>query len=361
MIHMTSIDTTTFPSDKNNGDEMWEYEYDAHETEEYYLTLDLTTHVPDARVTSTTGSRQPEINGLGSSNTTASTIQIIDLHTTSPMVKLDDSIYGCEWRTDLGTSFHIAKAGALDQPRRPGNVLDVVGLSRARLVGKPITLFRRSETEFVPALGSSYGRAIDIGNESDSESDQEPGESSEEPISINGIPPVLGHVLAIPRDLCKSRVAEDQAEFLERLSEIKVKRGENDPIPIYNVKAYNTPSATKQAEIRQQALSADVEKGRAVQDSATVITRDSDRKRRYRTTGAESGIENDPPQEPSLTALKRGKVRHEDVREAVGYQTQTHEAGVQPLPEDRRTGDFEAELTPTAEPAANSDTERLRG
>jgi hypothetical protein len=112
----------------------FEYEYTS-ETEDLYFTLDVSTH--GLRNTSeadelTAGRRSKGKRAAGSLDQ----LQALDLHSDNPLIKLGDSFYSCSWSTDLGTQFYLAKAGTFKESVRPGQVLDVVGISQARLTGK---------------------------------------------------------------------------------------------------------------------------------------------------------------------------------------------------------------------------------
>ncbi|EME81326.1 uncharacterized protein MYCFIDRAFT_81394 [Pseudocercospora fijiensis CIRAD86] len=283
------------------AEDEWEYEYDPTETEDLYFTLDLTTHVADAlepkeeegeEEENDDGNHDTHIsdaqNGNADANPNAqvakdprppprSQLQILDLHTTNPLVKLDEGVYSCCWSTDLGTQFHIAQAGHIPNPRRAGHVLDIVGLSQARLTGKPGSLTVKNAT----GEGQHDATTPDLGNTMD----DEPGSADESnPVEDTHVPQSshYGQPLVIPREDCRTPTAVQQASFLERLSQIKLKKGENDPVPIYSVKIHREPA--NKAELKRQALDADAEKKK--------IAKSSERpsKRRKRLTAAEKGI-----------------------------------------------------------------------
>ncbi|KJX95715.1 hypothetical protein TI39_contig1129g00001, partial [Zymoseptoria brevis] len=159
----------------------YEYEYSTTDTEDFYFTLDLTTHVPGALapqpparsgngidpVTDVNGSSNPgddvdennaSTNNPSTDKTTSSspsdTLQILDLHTPNPLLKFNNETFTAHWSTDLGTQFHITQTGLHPTPLRRGNVLDVVALSQTRLLAKPITLNPRSHPNG-PALNPS--------------------------------------------------------------------------------------------------------------------------------------------------------------------------------------------------------------
>lgn len=223
----------------------WEYEYSTTETESLYFTLDLTTHVPDALVAlpppsqSAQSSKQlsaarrvPE-NDRSSEDPSSSSseeeeehvpkLQILDLHTPNPLIKFDQSLFSCYWTTDLGTQFHIAQAGQTPHPLRKGTVLDILGITRARLIGKPIQLLARNP---IPSTSRKAGKSHSPTTLEDDDT---------ESMVLNTGP------LRIPRAQLKTTTSKSQASFLERLSAIKAQKGEDDQVPIIAIKQYTLP------------------------------------------------------------------------------------------------------------------------
>ncbi|CAK1367100.1 hypothetical protein CB0940_10427 [Cercospora beticola] len=300
----------------------WEYEYDTTETEELYFTLDLTTHVPDALARKYDSAAQNHgISKSGQSNGDAqndnveegdgsskqravnsrpqSKLQILDLQTRNPLVKFDDGVYSCYWSTDLGTQFHIAQAGATTQPRRAGTVLDVIGLSQTRLIGKPVTLTQKNF--------NANGRAQSTVPESDAadaQSNDGDGQQEDAPVPLSNDP---SQPLVIPRELCKNATAEAQASFLERLSQIKLKRGETDRVPMYSIRIH--PDPKNKDELRKRAFDEEAARKKDEEDA----TAERPRKRRKRLTAAERGIVPDPAH------LAAGRQSREQIGARVGF------------------------------------------
>ena len=229
----------------------WEYEYDESETEEYYFTLDLTTcqaqasaggDQPKRSAQKVTGkastrhyARGADVGRQGSSTwaPNVGALHVLDLHSQNPLIKVDDALYSGNWSTDLGTQFYIARPGAIEQPLRPGHVLDVVGMARARLVGRPATLRKRKHNAVEELAGSSAANAISV--------DDDRGVDAAAPVVQDA--PVQTKTmaqLAAARDKTSDPAVKAQASFLERLAAIKRGKGEMDTIPIYGVKDYGT-------------------------------------------------------------------------------------------------------------------------
>lgn len=270
----------------------WEYEYDANETEDIYFTLDLTTHVPNAvqEKTYAKNGRLVHPDAADKGNATAegeppqdrpsngqndaeavddetateesAKLQILGLHTEKPYVKLNNSFYSCYWFTDLGTQFYITNPGIVQDPKLSGHVLDVVSSSQTRLVGRPATLKRkRGGPDSGNAQGENAARAMQIDEDGPSDvSDTEGGAQIYEAFQDPNEP------LAIPREKIKDPHLEGQASFMERLSAIKLRKGERDAhkipmrIPMYYKGAHNedelraahasNAESTKQAQPR---------------------------------------------------------------------------------------------------------------
>lgn len=311
----------------------WEYEYDDTATEDFYLTLDLTTHVPDALVQKKekkprknfnsqrfTGRRKQPKNGSADedesdendedeSTATAGRLQILDLHADNPLVKFDDHVYSCHWSTDLGTQFHVAKAGEISNPRRPGTVLDIVGTTRARLLGKPADLKprrgKRLDTIPKPA-------AAPVQENDDEDSDPEPDDEPQDLSSQSGWQLEVGKPLRVPRSICPTDLGQAQASFLEQLSEIKLKKGEKDQVAPFAIRIYETPSKANMDKMRKDALAADAEKKAAEKDPAEGQKRE--RKKRRKLTHAEKGIEQ------LQSAKSAGRQSRDAVAAQLGFQ-----------------------------------------
>ncbi|RMY50857.1 hypothetical protein D0863_14763 [Hortaea werneckii] len=293
-------------SGDDTGDDVeWEYEYDDNETEDFYLTLDLTTHVSnavaapeprkrnraapkgkrrpetaaeqatreerEAAVPAATAARLPSLPATVADSeeqthpgTQDPKLQILDLHSENPFVKFIDGVYSCNWHTDLSTQVYVAKPGVVTEtPLRPGTVVDVVAMSRNRLVGKPVTLQPRPKPVVVEpeALGGQGEENDDSNHLSHATATTTTTTTTSPPSHPPALPPSsdfthirLGEPLLIPRDRVRTEAMEHQALFLEQLSAIKLKRGETDLVPVSGVRYYDAP-ADKEG-IRARALAA---------------------------------------------------------------------------------------------------------
>ncbi|KAM0719323.1 hypothetical protein Q7P37_005228 [Cladosporium fusiforme] len=253
------------------NDSDWEYEYDDNETEEIYFTLDLTTHVPNAiqektyakngrlirpeKTTAATGDNAPaeaveahgqDAAGEGDEEANAhgecGKLQILDLHTEKPYVKFNNGFYSCHWFTDLGTQFWITNPGVVSNPKLGGHVLDVVGSSQTRLVARPANLKRKRGSEDHGFVVSNEAAAQSVEVEEDGASDVSDMEDRFYPFDVDQDP---NEPMSIPRQKIKDPHLAAQANFMERLSAVKLKKGEKDAhqipmrVPVYYKGAAN--------------------------------------------------------------------------------------------------------------------------
>ncbi|KAK0346578.1 hypothetical protein LTS02_006096 [Friedmanniomyces endolithicus] len=239
----------------------WEYEYDPYETEDLYFTIDLTTHVPGAipaqpvprngkrtpkaPESRPTGDSAPRHGDFDAEPRPTSMLQLLDLHTTDPLIRFEESVYSCNWHTDLGTQIFVGQRGGISQPVRPGHVLDVIGTSQTRLLGRPVKLVLRNDRIDVRPTLSPQDPAdvLDSGP-------REMLAATLPPSDLSDLRP--GQQLVIPLDAIKDPRQLAQASFLEQLSTIKLQKGELDIIPVAGVKHY--PQPANKDEIRQRAL-----------------------------------------------------------------------------------------------------------
>ena len=206
----------------------FEYEYADDDTEDFYFTLDVTTHgLRGASKADELTSRRKSKGRQAAKS--IEQLQVLDVHSDNPLIKLGDSFYSCNWSTDLGTQFYVAKAGTFKESVRPGYVLDVIGISQARLTGRPVTLHRRDAKIPTPAAGSSSTNAIALDGDED--------QAIEGTASDTQLPPVNKNVkrLAAVRNRARDPNVKAQASFLERLAIIKQRKGEKDVLPVYGI------------------------------------------------------------------------------------------------------------------------------
>lgn len=216
----------------------WEYEYDEHVTEDFYIPIDL-SNVPSAqiptnserraghptllksrlRALNATRGQLPEIqaDGLGTQEpATMGELQITGLHTSNPLIMYNGQLLSCHWTSTIGTDMFFTKPLAdsdKHQPLRSLPSVDLLSLGTAKLVAKVGRLRPRDDL------------FEDDGNEQpDSIGKQATGQHPEERSAPSQNGPV-NH----------PRSADDglaPLNFLSRLNEAKAKRGETTRLAV---------------------------------------------------------------------------------------------------------------------------------
>ncbi|KAL2351810.1 hypothetical protein BJ546DRAFT_797627, partial [Cryomyces antarcticus] len=229
-------------------DSEWEYEYDGEETEDFYVTLDLTTFtgpIPYVKETAKKKRRpakqpaadledpaEPEATlPPGETPDTASQarFQILDLHTPEPLILYDNQLYACRWTSTIGTDLLFTTPSDPSylsiKPLRSTPHFDLLAASSTRLVATQANVLprKRKGAEVDPPL-------------EDSTQLEKPSPTS----------------TPLPR--------QSQASFIERLSRVKESRGELDPVPIQSVKLYTRPQDADQ--VREQWAKREAEEKR---------------------------------------------------------------------------------------------------
>ncbi|KAL2422041.1 hypothetical protein ABEF95_007060 [Exophiala dermatitidis] len=257
------------PSSEDDEDE-YEYEYDDNETETFYVDLDLSslnstikpnvsgdpkplipskrprehseqqTPDPDAPTPHTPGPVDVEENGEGlvdqGTGTGAGTpsmhardtieeddndggpefsgnVQILDLDTSNPIISYRDHVYSCTWTDMVGTNMFFTA------PRRRANHTgttlqstddyDLIGMSRIKLVGNRATMTKKSKRT----------QAENAREESETLDGEEPDGRS------------LGDIHRTNPQ--HNMQMKKQAMFLEKLMDVKQRRGETDAVRAY--------------------------------------------------------------------------------------------------------------------------------
>ncbi|KAK5687721.1 hypothetical protein LTS10_001861 [Elasticomyces elasticus] len=313
----------------------WEYEYDLNETEDLYFTLDLTTYVPDAipvQHVLRNGKRVPkEVESLpvtdgntireraAETQPSAGTMQFLDLHTDEPLVRFKDRVYSCNWHTDLGTQFYVARPGEVPNPVRPGHVVDVVATSQVRLLGAPVKLRQRKnwvddESGLMPVQEADLGSASLLSR-------------SLPPSDLSNLQP--GEQLVVPRESLRNAEQATQASFLEQLSAVKLQKGEHDIIPVAGVKHYVAPANKEEIRLRAlAAAAAEIASGAASRNTSNNYSTHG--KKRRRMTYAEMGIE-------TLAAKKKRERQERKAEKGVDPASEQEMTPAGPVPDRSRS------------------------
>ncbi|KAL2418058.1 hypothetical protein ABEF95_008533 [Exophiala dermatitidis] len=251
----------------SEDEDEYEYEYDDNETETFYVDLDLSslnsaikakisgdskplvpskrprdqseqqTPDPDAPTPNTPGPVEIEENGEGLVDQGTGTpsaharenedddntgepefsgnVQILDLDTSNPVVSYRDHVYSCTWTDMVGTNMFFTA------PRRANHTAgtlqstdnyDLIGMSRIKLVGNRATMTKKSKR----------AQAENAREESlpadDGDGDEPDGRS-------------LGDIHRTNPQ--HNMQMKKQAMFLEKLMDVKQRRGETDAVRAY--------------------------------------------------------------------------------------------------------------------------------
>ena len=260
----------------------WEYEYDTTATDDFYLTLDLTTHIPPAlardrrtkaQKSNTRGSNKSLANAPGaadsgtkdvavqdgngdSTNTPAERMQIVGLHDRNPIISYNNSIYSCQWATDLATQIFLTTPPTDFDPDHPAlrstPSFDVLGTSAARLVAIPASIQPR-ETAPPAVIRAAYAGP----------------ETTYTTAEGDVIEHTTAQGLRIGLPSTASAQRTSQAKFLETLSAIKARRGDQDAVPVTNIKVYHPPEGWEE----ERADYIEKESARSKKDKAEAAAR----------------------------------------------------------------------------------------
>ncbi|KAK5002084.1 hypothetical protein LTR60_007207 [Cryomyces antarcticus] len=250
-------------------DSEWEYEYDGEETEDFYVTLDLTTFtgpIPYVKETAKKKRRpakqpaadledpaEPEATlPPGETPDTASQarFQILDLHTPEPLILYDNQLYACRWTSTIGTDLLFTTPSDPSylsiKPLRSTPHFDLLAASSTRLVATQANVLPRKRK----------GAEVDPPLEDSTQLEKPSPTSSTNLVAQRnqdcGIKIPLPPTAPLPR--------QSQASFIERLSRVKESRGELDPVPIQSVKLYTRPQDADQ--VREQWAKREAEEKR---------------------------------------------------------------------------------------------------
>ncbi|RMZ69811.1 transcription factor tfiiic tau55-related [Pyrenophora seminiperda CCB06] len=178
----------------NREDDEWEYEYDDTETEDFYISLDL-SNVPAAQLPVVSQgrpghptllkSRLRALNAArgqqasisvdtpnGQETATMGEVQVVGLHTPNPLVMYNGQLLSCHWTSTIGTDMYFVKPDAnQSQPLRSLPSVDLLSMSSAKLIAKVGRLRPRDDlfdntgdtqqpTESMPAQGDTQNPVV---------------------------------------------------------------------------------------------------------------------------------------------------------------------------------------------------------
>ncbi len=209
----------------------WEYQYDEHETEDFYIPIDV-ANVPSAQgpinalpntghpmllktklkainaeLRETQNSTEP---ALVSTSQSRGSIQINRLHTLNPLVIYKDQLLSCQWTATIGTDLLFAKpnleADNREEPLCSLPSVDLLATSSAKLVARVAWLQPQDNLFSETSTAEQATDSIDTSSQY-LNSSRQPCES----------------VAAMEVEKATERIP---SSFLERLNAAKARRGD---------------------------------------------------------------------------------------------------------------------------------------
>ncbi|CAP98120.1 hypothetical protein E8E15_005237 [Penicillium rubens] len=241
------------------SDEEYEYEYGT-ETESFYLNLDLTAHHgpvrPPRRRPKEAGSLDdtqnpaedmgqgfpgeayPPIESAETGYLPNERIQILDLHTSNPIISYYNQMFSCSWADQIGTELIFVSPSTETDPDNPfpqplhrGPSYELVAANSVKILGR--------KAQLAPSAGPGPAQRVTEG----------PSES----VSSQGAEP-----LGAPR---RPAAPSHQAQFLQRLQKIKNLKGEGDTVrTIMSTRRQVNMTDRQQGWARTEAQLAEIER-----------------------------------------------------------------------------------------------------
>lgn len=301
-------------------DPEWEYEYDENATEDYYVTLDLTSASLDERGATKSSTSRPKpvksysrAGGLQATASAASAgrLHVLDLHTDNPIVLFGKELYSCSWAETRGTQLYVARAGTAEKNIRPGHVLDFVASSRVQLVGQPAALIERNQQP----TGASASEAILISEHVDDSNGHGDLNVDTPNDALQAGFETLQERSATPDQATTAPDVQAKASFFERLAVIKLQKGERTLIPSSDGANYQyRASKVDKDAVKKRSLAADA---RLPQSDPTGVPRARKRgpykKRRLKSMSAVPGA-NDEAREEAHEEPQSWNPNHESIQ-----------------------------------------------
>jgi hypothetical protein len=134
-------------------------------------------------------------------------IQILDLHTSNPLISYQSQLYTCNWTTTIGTDMILSPTTQEPSP--------LLFTTRHKLIARPARLTPHTAAQSSPLPPNPPDVSMT------------PHDAIDQPVQSTTI---------IPLDTHASLARQRQAAFLERLMAAKVARGETDEVTVYSQK-----------------------------------------------------------------------------------------------------------------------------
>ncbi|KAJ4375845.1 hypothetical protein N0V83_001122 [Neocucurbitaria cava] len=242
-------------------DDQWEYEYDETETEDFYITLDL-SNVPNAQVPMVSQGRpghpillksrlralnaqrgQPTDISMdtsdGQETATMGELQIVGLHTTNPLVMHNGELLSCQWTSTIGSDMFFVKPDTstshLSEPLRSLPSVDLLAIGSAKLVARVGRLRPRDDL---------------FDNSSEMQPATEPARLPSDAQNVGG-PPMSAP--GSEEQVVAEQVQPARMSFLTKLNQAKAKRGETSFLAVSNTSGGSRLVSKKGGEVSTPA------------------------------------------------------------------------------------------------------------
>ncbi|KAL8689735.1 MAG: hypothetical protein Q9224_004575, partial [Gallowayella concinna] len=277
------------PSQAHAENSEWEYEYDETETESFYVTVDVSSASHQTRAPKRigqpshpnpdppNGQENPGSSapvGQGASTQDPSTpsnpqddrLQILDLHTSNPLISYNSKIYSCNWASTIGTDIFLAAPDLLPAaPNDPFRVVplhtlpnvSIIGTSCISLTARPATIRPRNDAPKIqPSHSVPRAEEQSILASAKNIIPQEPSGLSS-PARPQTEDAHHNQPLKIPLSPTAAHTRRAQTSFLESLIAIKAAKGETDQVTVYNTKTNQGTGWRVQRRLAEEAQTRD--------------------------------------------------------------------------------------------------------
>ncbi|KAJ5138926.1 Transcription factor TFIIIC tau55-like protein [Penicillium bovifimosum] len=229
------MDTTMLDAD---SDGEYEYEYSNTETESFYLNLDLTAHHgavrpprrrpgqkaaledphndgddnnDNSRGLHREDEASPPIESAETGSLPNERIQILDLHTTNPIISYYNQLFSCTWADQIGTELVFASPDTAPKTDENENTTPPLhsGPSYELLAANSVKILGR-KAQLAPNTGPGPVQDPNTGTSATASTAETPAFGSEAPRRPNA--------------------PSHQAQFLNKLQQIKAAKGETDTV-----------------------------------------------------------------------------------------------------------------------------------
>lgn len=190
------------------------------------------------------GEAYPPIESAETGNLPNERIQILDLHTTNPIVSYRNQIFSCSWADQIGTELVFARPDTetdpdnrSPQPLHSGPSYELLAANSVKILGR--------KAQLVPSAGPAQ---VQVPAE---------GPSTTGP-TVDPAASQIAEPLSVPR---RPAAPSHQAQFLHRLQQIKNAKGESDTVrTVMSTRRQVNMADRQQGWARTEAQLAEIER-----------------------------------------------------------------------------------------------------